>query len=61
MAIQVCRPAGFVDERLNILNLTRDGIGHGIATLAAATPVIVIDRKAMRKEFGQLRSGPEGP
>ena len=61
MAIQVCRPAGFVDERLNILNLTRDGIGPGIATIAAATPVIVIDRKATRKEFGKLRSGSEGP
>jgi len=53
--------ADFVDECFHILDLTRDGIGLGIATLAAATLVIVVDRKAGRKEFGKLWSGPEGP
>ena len=61
MAIQVCRPARFIDERLNILNFTLNGIGAGIATIAASAPVIVIDRKATRQEFGKLRSGPGGP
>ena len=60
-AIQLGRPVGFVDECFHILDLTRDGIGLGIATLAAATLVIVVDRKAGRKEFGKLWSGPEGP
>jgi len=35
-AIQVGRPASFVDECFDILDLTRDGIGLGIAPLAAA-------------------------
>src|SRR5260221_9896729 len=58
MTIQVRRPASLINQYLNVLNFTRDGIQLGISTVTSPSTVVVIGRKVGREKFGEFRPRP---
>ena len=53
------RPAGFLDERGDVLNLARRRIRLGIAALPAAAAVVRINGEVSRQQRRELRRGAE--
>ncbi len=47
--VEVGRTAGFGDQRGNVLDLTMDRVGKGVAAVAAAPPIVVDTREMPAK------------
>jgi len=55
VTVDVGRPAGFIDQCRDVLDLPLDRIGPGVPALTAASTVIAVYREVRREEAGQLR------
>jgi len=53
------RPAGRLDEGVDVFHFALDRERPGIAALAAPAPVVNVDCEARREQLGQLAHGSE--
>ena len=51
-------PAGFIDQRSNIFNLTLNGVRESVRTVASASSVVGVDRSERGDQAYQLSFTP---